>query len=146
MLYCTPETQNGHASGPGHHCPTQRSTHNMHIVKSCRGRSLHRCLLRICSAQTWVPQHRIHLPLPATVPHLPHGSYKQREERCVPARTLDAVGSDGVPLAALGALLRRREGRELEGVVLVADAVVIVHVQRLAQARVRKRAVVACVL
>lgn len=48
------------------------------------------------------------------------------------SHTLDAVGGDGVPLAALlRPFLGRRERRELEGVVLVADAVVLVHVQRL---------------
>lgn len=62
-------------------------------------------------------------------------------------RTLDAVGGDGVPLTTLfWPLIGRREGRELEGVVLVADAVILIDVQCLTQARVRKWAVVARIL
>lgn len=62
-------------------------------------------------------------------------------------RTLDAVGGDGVPLAALlWPFLGRREWRELERVVLVAHAVVLVHVKCLAQARVCEGAVIARVL
>ncbi len=62
-------------------------------------------------------------------------------------RTLDAVGGDGVPLTTLfWPLIERREWRELEGVVLVADAVIFVNVQCRTQARMCKGAVVARIL
>lgn len=62
------------------------------------------------------------------------------------SHTFDAVGGDDIPLSISHPFLRGGQGRELEGVVLVADRVVLIHVQRFAQPRVRKGAVIACVL